>query len=367
MNSEEPLYGAAVPAAQVQDRDRAPGRQLGRRADPGRRPRAGARADGARRRALGSLLRRRPRAVRTTMPQTAPLLGLHLGRIARDQVVDAVQGDRHAPEGARRAPRSQAGALEVHDPAARRRSREAGAARALRHRARGRRAAADRAGAAAPRLRHDALDGTSCYGISVENGRMKPPLRKAIRAAVEALDLGVRLTPHQDVLLCDVRDRAALLAILDAHGVARPEAVSRARSLAMACPAKPTCGLAMTDAENILPRYFDAIEAAGLGDVDVEIRMTGCPNNCARPPTRRDRHLRLRQERPRDPGRAAHGDGTRIAQVALRAHLGRADGAGAGRPVPRRQGALPGRHAPRRLDRRHRLLPTPHLDRPRPA
>jgi sulfite reductase beta subunit-like hemoprotein len=53
----------------------------------------------------------------------------------------------------------------------------------------------------------------------------------------------------------------------------------------MACPAKPTCGLAMTDAENILPEYCDAIEAAGLGDVDVVIRMTGCPNNCARPPT----------------------------------------------------------------------------------
>jgi sulfite reductase beta subunit-like hemoprotein len=41
----------------------------------------------------------------------------------------------------------------------------------------------------------------------------------------------------------------------------------------------------MTDAENVLPRYIDAIEAAGFGDVDAVIRMTGCPNNCARPPT----------------------------------------------------------------------------------
>jgi sulfite reductase beta subunit-like hemoprotein len=41
----------------------------------------------------------------------------------------------------------------------------------------------------------------------------------------------------------------------------------------------------MTDAENILPHYVDAIEAAGLGGVDVVIRMTGCPNNCARPPS----------------------------------------------------------------------------------
>jgi sulfite reductase beta subunit-like hemoprotein len=53
----------------------------------------------------------------------------------------------------------------------------------------------------------------------------------------------------------------------------------------MACPAKPTCGLAMTEAEGILPAWIDAIESAGLGGVDVVIRMTGCPNGCARPPT----------------------------------------------------------------------------------
>ncbi len=70
---------------------------------------------------------------------------------------------------------------------------------------------------------HDALDGTSFYGISIENGRVKPAQRKAIRAAVETLGLGVRMTAHQDVILTGVRDRAALLAILDAHGMTRPE------------------------------------------------------------------------------------------------------------------------------------------------
>ena len=95
----------------------------------------------------------------------------------------------------------------------------------------------------------------------------------------------VVLTAQQDVVLCDVADRAALEALLETHGVAAPEAVSMVRRNAMACPAKPTCGLAMTDAENILPRYIDALEEAGLGDTDVVIRMTGCPNNCVRPPT----------------------------------------------------------------------------------
>jgi sulfite reductase beta subunit-like hemoprotein len=104
-----------------------------------------------------------------------------------------------------------------------------------------------------------------------------------VREAVESLGLSVVLTAQQDLILCDVEDRAALEAILEKHGVLKP--VSRVRANAMACPAKPTCGLAMTDAENVLPSYIDAIEEAGLGDVDVVIRMTGCPNNCARPPT----------------------------------------------------------------------------------
>jgi sulfite reductase (ferredoxin) len=128
-------------------------------------------------------------------------------------------------------------------------------------------------------------DGRHCYGLSVENGRVTPGVRRALREAVESLGLSVRATPQQDLLLCDVADRAALERILAAHGVRRSESVSRVRRHAMACPAKPTCGLAMTEAERVLPSYLDAIEAAGLGDVDVVIRMTGCPNHCARPPT----------------------------------------------------------------------------------
>jgi sulfite reductase (ferredoxin) len=217
-------------------------------------------------------------------PQTAPLLGMYLGRITRDQVVDSVKaililqkehGERRDRKLARWkytirrlgldfVKRALVGrfAIRLEDVAPQ---------------------------PIAPGLLHlgfsDALDGTSFYGISIENGRVKPAQRKAIRAAVETLGLGVRMTAHQDVILAGVRDRAALLAILDEHGLARPETVSRARSLGIACPAKPTCGLAMTDAENILPHYFDALEAAGLGAVDLEVRMTGCPNNCARPPS----------------------------------------------------------------------------------
>ncbi|MCZ6569353.1 MAG: hypothetical protein O7B23_04230, partial [Deltaproteobacteria bacterium] len=61
--------------------------------------------------------------------------------------------------------------------------------------------------------------------------------------------------------------------------------ISRVRRQSFACPAKPTCGLAMTDAENVLPSYIEALEREGLGDVDLLLRMAGCPNSCSRPPT----------------------------------------------------------------------------------
>jgi sulfite reductase beta subunit-like hemoprotein len=102
---------------------------------------------------------------------------------------------------------------------------------------------------------------------------------------VEELNLSVRATAQQDLLLCGVEDRSALEAILQGAGVVAPGEISMVRRNAMACPAKPTCGLAMTDAEGILPSYIDALEQAGLADIDVVVRMTGCPNNCARPPT----------------------------------------------------------------------------------
>lgn len=132
---------------------------------------------------------------------------------------------------------------------------------------------------------HEQRGGGGYYGLPVQSGRLQGARRRAVREAVERLGLSVVLTPQQDLILCDVADRSALEAILDSHGLARPERVSAVRRNAMACPAKPTCGLAMTDAENVIPEYLDAIEAEGLGDVDVVIRMTGCPNNCARPPT----------------------------------------------------------------------------------
>jgi sulfite reductase (ferredoxin) len=217
-------------------------------------------------------------------PRTAALLGLYLGRIRRDQVVEAsraiaVLQKEHGERKDRKQARWKYTIRRLGVEAVR-----------AELKARFRLELEDARPAPLPPMLlhlgwHEQADGRSWYGISVENGRVTPSVRKAIRRAVETLHLRVRLTPNQDLLLCDVADRAALLAILDEAGVARPESVARVRRNAIACPAKPTCGLAMTEAERILPSWIDGIEAAGLGDVDVMIRMTGCPNNCARPPT----------------------------------------------------------------------------------
>jgi sulfite reductase (ferredoxin) len=125
------------------------------------------------------------------------------------------------------------------------------------------------------------------FGLFVENGRMSQEMRAAVRRVVTELDLGVRITPNQDLLICHVPgDRRDWVdGILAGHGVRSTGEVSTLRGLAIACPALPTCGLAMTDAERILPVYAKGLEDAGLGDVDVLIRMAGCPNGCSRPPT----------------------------------------------------------------------------------
>jgi sulfite reductase (ferredoxin) len=220
------------------------------------------------------------------MPKTAALLGLYLGRVRRDQVVEAIKSiailqREHGERKDRRQARWKYTIRRLGVEAVKRELRDRFEIELV-----------DAEPTPLPPLAlhlgwYKQRGGGGYYGISVENGRVKPELRAAIRRAVEQLDLSVRATAQQDLLLCDVKeeDRAALERILEQGGVERPEKISAVRKHSMACPAKPTCGLAMTDAEGILPSYMDAIEAAGLGDVDVVIRMTGCPNNCARPPT----------------------------------------------------------------------------------
>ncbi len=140
---------------------------------------------------------------------------------------------------------------------------------------------------------HPQGDGRWFYGLSVENGRVKDEgpfrLRTALRQLVEHLQPSLRLTPNQDVLLCNLSVDAneEIERTLAEHGVLRPEQISRVQRLSMACPAIPTCGLALTESERALPGIIDQLEAVlkrlGLEEESLSVRMTGCPNGCARP------------------------------------------------------------------------------------
>ncbi|HEX6069796.1 MAG TPA: NADPH-dependent assimilatory sulfite reductase hemoprotein subunit, partial [Longimicrobiaceae bacterium] len=142
---------------------------------------------------------------------------------------------------------------------------------------------------------HEQGDGRLFRGVWVENGRIIDreglQLRTAIRDIVSRFGVDVHLTTQQNLLLVNIdpTDREAIDDILRRHGVLSPEELSEARRWAMACPAIPTCPLAVAESERVLPAVIDELEVAlariGLADEQLTIRMTGCPNGCARPYT----------------------------------------------------------------------------------
>jgi sulfite reductase (NADPH) hemoprotein beta-component len=136
-------------------------------------------------------------------------------------------------------------------------------------------------------------DGNFFLGLFVENGRIKDvegyQLKTALRRVVERFQPEVRLTPSQNILLVNIRPehRADIKQLLSEHGVSVHNTFSRTRLASMACPALPTCGLAMAESERALPDIITGIdkllEEIGLPNEELIIRMTGCPNGCARP------------------------------------------------------------------------------------
>lgn len=98
-----------------------------------------------------------------------------------------------------------------------------------------------------------------------------------------------RLTPNQNLIIAGVAPeaRAQIDALVEAHGLSGFRRASPLRLNALACVALPTCALAMADAERYLPRVVGLLEgrlaAHGLQNEKIFLRITGCPNGCARP------------------------------------------------------------------------------------
>ena len=140
---------------------------------------------------------------------------------------------------------------------------------------------------------HEQGDGKLFLGISIENGRVKDEgawqLKTALRDIEEKFQLPIRLTPSQSLVLYEIdpADQEEIQGILDRAGIKRPEQVDPLVRTAMACPALPTCGLAVTESERVMPSILDRIrvllDKVGLPQESFITRMTGCPNGCARP------------------------------------------------------------------------------------
>lgn len=136
-------------------------------------------------------------------------------------------------------------------------------------------------------------DGRFFYGLNIENGRIIDndgfQLKTALRQILTELKPGVRITAHQSLLFTDleVSARERIAAILHEHGVKTSEEISTIRRWSMACVALPTCGLAVAESERVLPGLIDQLEPEvaklGLDNDAFTLRMTGCPNACARP------------------------------------------------------------------------------------
>ncbi|MCC5663064.1 sulfite reductase, ferredoxin dependent [Nostoc sp. CHAB 5784] len=137
-------------------------------------------------------------------------------------------------------------------------------------------------------------DGKLFLGISIDNGRIKDEgsfqLKTALREIVEQLNLSIRLTPNHNLIFYDIEpdSKEAIQDILSRHGVGDdPSKIEPLVRYAMACPALPTCGLAITESERAIPGILERVRAlldkVGLQKEHFVVRMTGCPNGCARP------------------------------------------------------------------------------------
>lgn len=140
---------------------------------------------------------------------------------------------------------------------------------------------------------HEQGDGLLYLGLPISSGRIQDTetqkIRTGLREVVQKYGIDPILTPNQDIILSNIKpaDKAAIEALLRAHNLTFASDISTVSRWAMACPALPTCGLALTEAERVKEPMVASIEAEmqkfNLHNENISIRITGCPNGCARP------------------------------------------------------------------------------------
>ncbi|WP_186580018.1 assimilatory sulfite reductase (NADPH) hemoprotein subunit [Aquibacillus kalidii] len=136
-------------------------------------------------------------------------------------------------------------------------------------------------------------DGKWHLTLYVQNGRVADydsyKLKTALREIAKVHTGDFRMTPNQNLIIGNVTNymKPKIQKLVDEYGLTDGKENSALRRNSMACVAFPTCGLAMAESERYLPSLIDKVEVlldeAGLREQEITIRMTGCPNGCARP------------------------------------------------------------------------------------
>ncbi|WP_141653508.1 assimilatory sulfite reductase (NADPH) hemoprotein subunit [Anoxybacillus suryakundensis] len=138
----------------------------------------------------------------------------------------------------------------------------------------------------------EGVNGTWHFTLFVEGGRVKDaddyPLMTGLREIAKVHTGDFRLTANQNLVIANVpsEKKEEIDALIQQYKLTDGKHYSALRRNSLACVALPTCGLAMAEAERYLPTLIDKIEEIveenGLRDEEITIRMTGCPNGCAR-------------------------------------------------------------------------------------
>jgi sulfite reductase (ferredoxin) len=138
--------------------------------------------------------------------------------------------------------------------------------------------------------------GDWALGVPVPSGRVRDGAEGNFRSAFATLMASglvreMRVTPRQDVILTGIAaaNRVEIETTLRSNNIALAEDITPFARLSIACPALPTCGQALGEAERKLGDMVvgigSAMDAAGVGAAPIHMNVTGCPNGCARPYT----------------------------------------------------------------------------------
>jgi sulfite reductase (ferredoxin) len=141
---------------------------------------------------------------------------------------------------------------------------------------------------------HEQGDGKWFLGVPIASGRIADhesgvSYRSALREVISAYKMNLRLTPDQNIILCDidVSEKQAIVTLLRKHRLRLREDLTDLQRNMLACVALPTCGLALAEAERAQPSIESLLQGAldkhGLGHETIAIRIAGCPNGCSRP------------------------------------------------------------------------------------